>query len=177
MGKVQRRERNISCNGATLTGDLTVAGCYTLSSENPSVVSVDASGVLHALGNGTTLVVVRFSGLSNSVPITVTGGQMPPLNYVAMTQSGGVNTVSFRGTPGTSYRIQRTTDLTAPVTWTTLSTQTAPPSGIIAIQDTNPPAGQAFYRAITPYSHEPVSRASRLEGQTSGRDVCFLTRG
>ena len=42
-----------------------------------------------------------------------------------------VNTVSFHGVPGTTFRIQRTTDLTAPVPWTTLSTQTAPPSGII----------------------------------------------
>jgi hypothetical protein len=131
--------------------DLTIARCFVLDSSDTSVLTADASGQLHAVGEGTANAIVHLSGLSSSVPISVTSGAPPADNHVAISKSnaGGYN-LTFKGTPGTTYRIQRTTDLTAPITWTDISTQTAPPSGIIFYNDATPPAGQAFYQVVTP---------------------------
>jgi len=56
--------------------------------------------------------------------------------------------VSFAATPGYTYRIQRTSDLTG--TWTDLTTVTAPENGYIEYTDTAAPTGQSFYRTVTP---------------------------
>jgi hypothetical protein len=49
----------------------------------------------------------------------------------------------FRGTPGASYDIQRSTDLQA---WHTLQSAIAADSGLLPFTDTNPPQGAAYYR-------------------------------
>ena len=59
----------------------------------------------------------------------------------------GVPTMTFAGIPSYSYNVQRTTDLTPPVSWTTLHTTNAPPLGLFDFVDGNPPVGQAYYRA------------------------------
>jgi hypothetical protein len=82
------------------------------------------------------------------VYVYVTDGPVPGVNNVAIRSGGGNYTVTFQGTPGTTYRIQRATIITGP--WDDISTQTVNPSGIIAITDSSPPPGQAFYRVITP---------------------------
>jgi hypothetical protein len=84
------------------------------------------------------------------VYVYVSGGPLPEPDHVAIAQSpgGGSYSVSFRGTPGVTYRIQRATDIAGP--WTTISTQTVTASGIISYTDAAPPAGQAFYRVVTP---------------------------
>ena len=48
------------------------------------------------------------------------------------------------GLPGRSYNFERTPALTGP--WNTISTQTAPASGLFEYLDTNPPANAGFYR-------------------------------
>jgi hypothetical protein len=129
--------------------DLTPSACYTLESSDSSVLSVDLSGAVHAVGNGTANLIARFSGLSNSVPITVSSAGAQ--GHVVITRSGANYTISFSGgTPGTTYRIERTTNLTVPVTWTTIATLPAAPDGTLSAQDTSPPPNQAFYRVVTP---------------------------
>jgi len=58
-------------------------------------------------------------------------------------QPGGNVAMLFRGTPGASYDIQRSTDLK---TWRTLQSAIAADSGLLPFTDTNPPQGAAYYR-------------------------------
>jgi phosphodiesterase/alkaline phosphatase D-like protein len=58
-------------------------------------------------------------------------------------QPGGNVAMLFRGTPGASYDIQRSTDLK---TWYTLQSAIAADSGLLPFTDTNPPQGAAYYR-------------------------------
>jgi len=46
--------------------------------------------------------------------------------------------------------VQRTEDLTPPVTWTTLHTTNCPPLGLFDFIDTAPPMGAAYYRTAQP---------------------------
>lgn len=140
----------------TVIGDFTVAsnvnlsfsGCALITSSNPSVLSNDASGVLHALSEGTADVSAIFSGFTNTVTVTVTAGTAPqPLLSIEKT-AGGFR-VSFVGVEGTTYRIERSTTLEAG-SWETVSTQTAPPGGAIEFEDLAAPGTQAFYRVVTP---------------------------
>ena len=61
--------------------------------------------------------------------------------------TGSSATVTFAGVPGVSYDIQRSTDL---MTWTTLSTMTAPADGLFSytdnFSDLGSPPPMAFYR-------------------------------
>ena len=56
--------------------------------------------------------------------------------------------IQFACTPGFSYRIQRTSDLTG--AWTDITTVTGPANAYIEYEDTSAPAGQSFYRTVTP---------------------------
>ncbi|HEY0455302.1 MAG TPA: cadherin-like domain-containing protein, partial [Verrucomicrobiae bacterium] len=86
---------------------------------------------------------------TGNVYVFVTDGPVPASNNIAITSSAGSRKLTFRGTPGTTYRILRSTFVTGP--WdTVISTQTAPPSGIIAVTDSSPPPNQAFYKVVTP---------------------------
>ena len=58
-------------------------------------------------------------------------------------QPGGNVAMFFRGTPGASYDIQRSTDLQA---WHTLQSAIAADSGLLPFTDTNPPQDAAYYR-------------------------------
>ena len=78
-------------------------------------------------------------------PVGDGGGQ---LSLVLARGGNGGYLLSFNGTPGFSYRLQRATEITGP--WNNLDTQTAPASGLVEYHDTNPPNTQAFYRAVQP---------------------------
>jgi len=61
--------------------------------------------------------------------------------------SGGQNaTVQFQGAAGSSYDVERTTNLATPL-WTAIWTTSAPPNGVWSYVDTNRPPAGAFYRA------------------------------
>ena len=68
-----------------------------------------------------------------------------------ITVSGGTATVKFFGIPGLQYDVQRTTSLTEPVTWTTL-TPGSPLSpgadGSFTHTDASAPNGTAYYRCL-----------------------------
>jgi autotransporter-associated beta strand protein len=56
--------------------------------------------------------------------------------------------VRFAATPAYSYRIQRAENLGGP--WIDVTTVVGAEKGYVEFEDTNAPAGQAFYRTVTP---------------------------
>jgi hypothetical protein len=71
-------------------------------------------------------------------------------NAVAISFTNGVVGMRFAGIPGYSYDVQRTTNLTPPVVWTTLHNTNCPPLGLFDYIDATPPVGQAYYRTAQP---------------------------
>ena len=61
--------------------------------------------------------------------------------------SGGWH-FSFAGVSGRTYRVQRATSATGP--WTDAASVVMPASGVGTYDDTNPPGGTGFYRAVYP---------------------------
>ena len=61
--------------------------------------------------------------------------------------TGNQARLNFTGKPGTTYRFQRSTNLTS---WSTIQTLTAGANGQIQFTDSTPPAGKVFYRLATP---------------------------
>ncbi len=66
---------------------------------------------------------------------------------IAPDGSGGYF-IRFKCIPDLTYRLQRAASLAGP--WNTISTQTAPASGLIEFHDRSALPGQAFYRTIQP---------------------------
>ena len=68
----------------------------------------------------------------------------------SITKSGSSATIQFSAVVGYQYHVQRTTSLTAPITWTTLTTTPLSPAtdGSLTFTDTNAPPGTAFYRLV-----------------------------
>ena len=84
---------------------------------------------------------------SGSVAVTVTvatsGGSY---NHLALESVGGGNVrISFLGIPGRNYAMEVTHDLTPPVSWTPLVTNTAATNGVLVCTNT-PGNGQNYYR-------------------------------
>jgi hypothetical protein len=80
-----------------------------------------------------------------SVTVGDPEGSGPTLISIAMV--GSDVQLKFSGIPGNRYYIQRSSSLTEPVTWNTLSTIRADSSGIIYYIDTNPP-GPSYWRTL-----------------------------
>jgi len=55
--------------------------------------------------------------------------------------------LKFVGIPNRHYAIQRTTSAVG-LSWLTLDTVQAGPTGLIIYADKNPPGGEAYYRAV-----------------------------
>ncbi len=96
-----------------------------------------------------TYTVTNTAGESASATLSVTvatvGGSAKTITVV-----GGNATVRFFGIPGLTYDVQRTVSLSAPVTWTTLTTGSAlapGADGAFSHTDTNAPNGTAYYRS------------------------------
>jgi len=58
--------------------------------------------------------------------------------------------IKFYGIPGLQYDVQRTTSLTEPITWTTLTSTPLSPEadGSFSYTDGEPPEGTAYYRSL-----------------------------
>ena len=94
------------------------------------------------------LIVSTPFGRTNSAVIVVTAG-LPPLN--ARLLGGNAVQLQFTGTPGSSYVVQTTTNLTAPVVWAPLATNAAGLDGRGTFTDTNLSSNPVrFYRLELP---------------------------
>lgn len=84
--------------------------------------------------------------------LTVYAAMGPVLNLppVTITISAGKPVISFTGTPGVTYPIQRSTTLAPANSWTVIGQPVAPAGGLVQFTDPNPPAGRAFYRVVVP---------------------------
>jgi autotransporter-associated beta strand protein len=133
-----------STNGATITTNDT----YIFYS-NPNNVEDEFTYIVRDFGPvyraGDT---VRTS--TGTIRFTVNTPQGTNANAVAISPTNGVVGLRFAGIPGYAYEVQRTTDLTPPVTWTTLWTTNCPPLGLFDYIDLTPPLGQAYYRTAQP---------------------------
>ncbi|HEX7653753.1 MAG TPA: hypothetical protein VF607_09620, partial [Verrucomicrobiae bacterium] len=72
----------------------------------------------------------------------------PTVNFTLPQPIAGGWRLQFSAASGYTYRLQRATDLTGP--WTDLQTVPGSDTGAIQFDDTNAPAGRAFYRTVTP---------------------------
>jgi len=89
---------------------------------------------------------VVVTGSSGGDYATVVYREVLPPIAIALVSTGF--RLSFTGTPGLSYEIDRASAVTGP--WTVLNTQTAPASGFLEYLDAPPLPGQAFYRTVQP---------------------------
>jgi hypothetical protein len=81
--------------------------------------------------------------LRATLTVTVTGDAATGFNQTELNLHDGVADLTFRGIPGRSYTIQRSTNL---ATWTNLATVTAAADGKIRFTDTAPPQPSGYYR-------------------------------
>ncbi|MES2469161.1 MAG: immunoglobulin domain-containing protein [Verrucomicrobiota bacterium] len=73
------------------------------------------------------------------------GKLLPPMPPLTITLNGsGQPGISFTGVAGTTYPIQRSTELSSG--WSEIATVVAGPGGAVQYTDTNPPVGRAYYR-------------------------------
>jgi hypothetical protein len=82
--------------------------------------------------------------LRATIMVTVTGDVAAGLNQTELKLRDGKVDLTFRGIPGRSYTVQRSTIL---LTWTTLATVVAGADGRIAFTDPSPPQPSGYYRA------------------------------
>jgi uncharacterized repeat protein (TIGR01451 family) len=73
-------------------------------------------------------------------------GLRHPVTFGPVGNGGYV--VRFEAVPTFSYRLERAPSVEGP--WGSIATNTAPASGLVDLQDSTPPPGQAFYRTVTP---------------------------
>jgi hypothetical protein len=134
---------------------LTVTAAGPASAQGGTAVLL-AGSVLYTPANGfsgiDTFAVTISDGRGGSVSGTVTvnvAGNMGvgPNAPVITLQPGGSVDVAFRGIPGRSYEVQRSTDLT---NWTVLATVTAGATGAVTFTDPSPPPSAGFYRMRQP---------------------------
>jgi Concanavalin A-like lectin/glucanases superfamily len=123
----------------TMTG----SPCLSYTTDDPTVITVDANGVLHAVGPGTAMISVRFAGQEEF--ITVSATVVLTLNIERI--ENGVRITLTGAVPGRSYTIQRSASVTGPYDMD-VSTQTAPADGIIIYEETDPLQESAFFRVV-----------------------------
>ena len=104
----------------------------------PAVTSTDSTNyfvvVTNSYGSVTSAIVALYVFL-------------PPQNFTAQYLGTGLQ-MQFTGTPYWRYLLQSATNLTPPVIWKSIYTNSADASGNWQFTDTNLNAGQKFYRAM-----------------------------
>lgn len=82
--------------------------------------------------------------LGTRVPTT----SLPPISISI--SASGKPVISFQGTAGVTYPIQRSTTLTPANSWSVIGQPVAPAGGQVSFEDSTPPVGRAFYRVVFP---------------------------
>jgi hypothetical protein len=138
---------------------------YPMAVSAPSTASTNGGAVVLSAGVVTYTPVNGFVGVDRfsytvsdgdsqcgtataNVVVTVTPGTAPGLNMYPPVYTPGGLLVSFGGIVGRTYSVQRAPAVTGP--WINIGPATVGPNGIGSFQDTNPPAGGAFYRTTYP---------------------------
>jgi len=129
-----------------LTGGISSTNGATLSYDSSYVYYSDANNVADQINYTVT---DGFGGNTAGLINVLVGP--PPTNSVAGTvvNGNGSVTLSFVGVASYTYQVEATTNLVAPVVWTTISTNTADVNGqwqITDLQATNYP--NRFYRSV-----------------------------
>ena len=88
--------------------------------------------------------------MQDTIRLTVNAPTGTNGNVLAISFTNGVAGMRFSGIPEYSYQVQRATDLTPPIIWTTLHTTNCPAAGFFDFIDLTPPPGAAFYRTARP---------------------------
>ncbi len=96
---------------------------------------------------------INISDGVNSLPGTInitvgTQGAGNGLALISVTTVGSDVVLKFSGAAGARYQIQRSGNITAPATWTSLATVTADSSGFVSYTDVAPPS-PSFWRTLT----------------------------
>ena len=133
---------SVTAVSATSTngGGVVLSGGEVLYTPLPGFVGNDLFTYTLSDGRGGTA--------TGNVEMYVIDGNVPGANKISMTMlPNGHVLVRFAGVPGRAYEIQRSLNL---MSWSRLSTLTAPAHGIIEFEDTTPPMGGAFYRIALP---------------------------
>jgi hypothetical protein len=131
----------ISAVSATSTN----GGTVTLGTTNviymPATNFVGADLFTYTVSDG------RGGFATASVAVTVTSENALTLNRIgSLTVNQGTVTIHFAGIPGNTYTVERSTDMLA---WSPIGSFTVPDNGIAQFTDSNPPAGQGFYRTAS----------------------------
>jgi autotransporter-associated beta strand protein len=144
---------NLATNWSDVDGDpLALTGL--ISSTNGASVSYDSGAVYYTNANDVTdeIDYTVSDGFGGNTPgiINVFVGPPATNSVVGTVVNGdGSVTLSFAGVPNYSYQVDATTNLTPPVVWKTISTNTANGGGqwqITDLQATNYP--NQFYRSV-----------------------------
>jgi autotransporter-associated beta strand protein len=115
-----------STNGATITQDATYLYVPTNNVNDQFTVTV-SDGVGGSASANVTVNIVTTTG-------QMTGN---------VTLSGGNANLTFYGIPGTTYTVQRSTDLSM---WTDITTVTADSNGLVSYVDVGAPTPNAYYQ-------------------------------
>ena len=123
-----------STNGGTVTFNSTDI-TYT-----PATNYVGADAFTYTISDG------RGGMATATVLVTVYSQDALTPNILSLTTSGSTATLRFAGIPGFTYHVERTPNMTAPVSWSDLGSIVVPANGIAEFVDTAAPVGSAFYR-------------------------------
>jgi hypothetical protein len=130
-----------------------------------SATSVNGGSVVLGVSNVTYTPLLDFTGpdsftytisdgrggsATTNVHVVVAAGGSQNISSVVHDSGAGTVTVTFAGIPGYTYRVQYTTELTPPVTWSDFSTNTVPPGGLFQITDTVGGTTNRYYRTVFP---------------------------
>ena len=113
----------------------------------PSVTYVPASGFTGADSFPVTFTDARGATLIGTVNVTVQSSGAGVSGPITITVTGGQAAISFQGTPGQSYQVERSPNLGQ---WAPIGSATAAPNGVVTFTDTTRPPGRAFYRIVLP---------------------------
>jgi hypothetical protein len=94
-----------------------------------------------------SLTAANYSFLFQNGQLTVTAAVVvQPGNLTSIQVNGGTVALTFFGSPGTTYHIQRIGTLQDNGVWTDIGSATTDATGQGAFTDNNPLSGQGFYR-------------------------------